>query len=149
MNPAVQRLFTAFAFMALAGILAFGGGIRYFCYCAGSVVITFHEHCHGDEGEEGPIHHGPVGHRHDHPGEQEHDEDDDHHHELVRSSTDLRLPDVVTAPELKLIPLLWTALCEWETDRPPASITERHGLRIAEVPPPLSHQVARAVVRLI
>jgi hypothetical protein len=145
-----QRLFTAFAFLALAGILAFGGGIRYFCYCAGNAVLTLHEHCHGEHGEHGHLDHAAPGHRHDdHHGDHEQDEHDDHHHELVEASTDLRLPDVVAAPELKLIPLLWTALCEWETVGNAASVAERPRPEIAEDPPPLSEQVARAVVRLI
>lgn len=144
-----KRAFSAFAFMALAGILAFGGGVRYFCYCAGTAVLTLDEHCHGDEGEEGPAHHAPVGHRHDHHGDQEQEDHDDHHHELVETSTDLRLPDVVSSPELKLLPLLWTTLSEWETAWNPAPAAERPLPGIAEDPPPSSHQVARAVVRLI
>jgi hypothetical protein len=145
----VQSFSTAFAFVALAGILAFGGGIRYFCYCAGTAVLTLHEHCHGDEGEHGPAHHAPVGHHHDQHGDHEQEDHDDHHHELVETSTDIRLPDVVTSPELRLLPLLWTALSEWETAWNPVSIAERPRLQIVEDPPPLSHQVARAVVRLI
>lgn len=146
----VQRLSTAFAFMALAGILAFGGGIRYFCYCAGTAVLTFHEHCHGEDGEHDHPDHAAPGHRHDdHKGGHEQEEHDDHHHELVESSTDLRLPDLVVAPEIRLIPLLWTALSEWGTAKSPASVAERPRLQIVEDPPPLAHQVARAVVRLI
>lgn len=145
-QPLAKRLFTAFAFMALAGILAFGGGIRYFCYCAGTAVLTLHEHCHGEHGEHGHLDHAASGHRHD---DREQDDHDNHHHELVEASTDLRLPDVVVAPELKLIPLLWTALCEWETVGNALSLVERPRPEIADDPPPLSEQVARAVVRLI
>lgn len=140
-----QRLFTAFAFLALAGILAFGGGIRYFCYCTGTAVLTLHEHCHGKDGEHGHQDHAAPGHRHD----DHHDDHEDHHHELVKSSTDLRLPDAVVTPELKLISLLWTALSEWETVGNATSVAERPRPEIADDPPPLSQQVARAVVRLI
>lgn len=142
----VQRLSTGVAFMALAWIVAFGGGIRYFCYCAGTAVLTPHKHCHGNEG---PVSHAAAGHRHDHQEDHENDDHDNHHHELVKSSTELRLPDVVTAPELKLIPLFWTALSEWESAWNSASVAERPRPKIAEDPPPLSHQVARSVVRLI
>lgn len=142
-----QRLFTAFAFVALVGTLAFGGGIRYFCYCAGTAVLTLHEHCHGEHDHHD---HAAPGHRHDdHEDGQEHEEHEEHHHELVKSSTDLRLPDVVAAPELRLISLLWAALSEWETVGNATSIAERPRPNIAEDPPPLSQQVARAVVRLI
>jgi|APTNR8051073442_1049403.scaffolds.fasta_scaffold54455_2 hypothetical protein len=145
-----QRLFTAFAFMALAGILAFGGGIRYFCYCAGTAVLTLHEHCHGEHGEQSHLDHAVPGHRHDdHEGDHEEEEHEDHHHELVKFSTDLRLTDVVVAPELRLIPLLWTSLSEWETVGNTTSFSERPRPEMAEDPPPLSLQVARAVVRLI
>ncbi len=149
----VKRLFTAFAFMALAGILAFGGAIRYLCYCAGTPVLTKHEHCHGEHGEHGPIDHAAPGHRHDehhdHDGDPRQEDHDDHRHELVKSSIELRLPEGVTAPELKLIPLLWTALGERDTAWNPASVSERPIPEIAEDPPPLTHQVVRAVVRLI
>lgn len=144
-----QRLSTAIAFTALAGILVFGGEIRYFCYCAGTAVLTPHEHCHGKHSDHGPIDHAPIGHRHDHRGDQEQEDHDNHHHELVETSTDIRLPDVVTSPELKLLPLLWAALSEWDTAWNPVSVSESPRLQIVEDPPPLSHQVARAVVRLI
>jgi hypothetical protein len=68
---------------------------------------------------------------------------------LVETSTDLRLPDVVTSPELRLLPLLWTALSEWEKAWNPVSVAERPRLQVVEDPPPLSQQVARTVVRLI
>lgn len=148
----VQRLLTAIAIVALAGLLAFGGGIRYLCYCAGSAVMTAHEHCHGDHGEAGPVDHAAAGHRHDHGdghGQDESEDHGEHHHEVVKSSTDLRLPDVVTAPEAKFIPLLWTALSEGVATRAPESAVESSRPPIEEPPPPLSHRVARAVVRLI
>lgn len=149
MAKPVQRLSTALAFLALAWTMAFGGGIRYFCYCAGTAVLTFHEHCHGGHGEHGHLDHGVPGHRHDdHEGDHDQDQHEEHHHEVVKSSTDLRLPDVVAAPGLKLIPLLWAAPGEWER-REIATPIELPRPEIAEAPPPLSQQVARAVVRLI
>lgn len=145
-----QRLFTAFAIVALAGILAFGGGIRYLCYCAGDAVFTPHEHCHDVHGEHRHPDHAAPDHRHDDQnGGHEQEEHGDHHHELVKSSTDLRVPDVVVAPELRLVPLLWTSLNEWDTSGNSAPFSERPCPGMAEDPPPLSHQVARAVVRLI
>lgn len=148
-SPLGKRVFTAIAFVALAGMLAFGGGVRYFCYCSGAAVLTLHEHCHGGHGEEGPVDHAPVGHRHDDRGGHESGDHDDHHHELVESSTELRLPDVVTAPEAKPLPLLWTAPSDRETFRAVKPAVERPRPRIAEDPPPLSQRVARSVVRLI
>lgn len=152
MIPAlIQRLFTAFAFVALAGLLAFGGGIRYFCYCAGTAVLTVHEHCHGDHGEEGPHLHGPPGHRHDPIGDSGDDDHghDDHHHDLVKSATDLRIPEVAAVPELKLQSLPWTAPGARVADRVSAGDADRPRPQVLEDPPPLSLQVARAVVRLI
>lgn len=151
-SPLGKRVFTAIAFVALAGMLAFGGGIRYFCYCAGAAVLTLHEHCHGVHGEEGPVDHAPAGHRHDDHGDcggHESGDHDGHRHELVESSTELRLPDVVTAPEAKPLPLLWTAPSPRETVRGGEPAVERPRPRIAEDPPPLSQRIARSVVRLI
>lgn len=151
-SPLGKRVFTAVAFVALAGMLAFGGGIRYFCYCSGAAVLTLHEHCHGVHGEKGPVDHAPAGHRHgdrgDH-GDRERGDHDGHRHELVESSTELRLPDVVTAPGAKPLPLLWAAASEGETARAGKPAGERPRPRIAEDPPPLSQRVARSVVRLI
>lgn len=144
-----QRFSTAFAFVALAGILAFGGGIRYFCYCAGSVVVSLHGHCQGGHGDEGRVHQSHPGHHHEDHTEHDHEDHEDHHHEQVKNSTDLRLPDVVAAPEPKPISLFWTALCEWDKARLPVSVAEKPRLQIVEDPPPVSRQLARSVVRLI
>lgn len=115
-------------------------------------MLTLHEHCHGAHGENGPVDHAPAGHRHgdhgDH-GDRERGDHDGHRHELVESSTELRLPDVVTAPGAKPLPLLWAAASEGETARAGKPAGERPRPRIAEDPPPLSQRVARSVVRLI
>ena len=79
----------------------------------------------------------------------DHEDHEDHHHEQVKNSTDLRLPDVVAAPEPKPISLFWTALCEWDKARLPGSVAEKPRLQIVEDPPPVSRQLARSVVRLI
>ncbi len=145
-----QRLSTSIAFVALAGILAFGGGIRYFCYCSGEVVVAAHDHCHGVHVDEGPVDHAPAGHRHDHDGGRGDSGDHgDHRHERVKSSTDLRLPDVVATPAAKPLSPLWSPLSQRAVARVPEAVIEISPPSIEESPPLLSHRVARAIVRLI
>lgn len=149
-----QRFQTLVALAALFGMLASGGGARYICVCSGTVVLTPHEHCHGIHGEEGPVLHAPPGHHHDThaPADApagEEDEHHGHHHDLVKAATDLRLPDWVDVPGLKSVPLPSASRDEIGRRLRFVSIHERPRPRIAEDPPPLSHRVVRAVVRLI
>jgi len=135
----VQRLSTAFALLALVVLLAFGGGIRYLCYCTGEVVVTVHEHCHG---------HDDADHHHEDSPSKEEDHGD-HDHELVKSPTDLRLPSNPGTPELKWVPLAWTplvavnAICLSPAEAGPAPVSTFHD------PPPPAPCVTRSVVFLI
>lgn len=135
----VQRFFTALALLALVVLLAFGGGIRYLCYCTGNLVVSLHEQCHG---------HGDAGHHdEDLPGEEE--DHSDHEHELVKSPTDLRLPSNPGTPELKWVPLAWTPLvaentiCLSPAEAGPAPVSS-----FLDPPPPVL-LVKRSVVFLI
>lgn len=140
----VQRFFTSIALLALVALLAFGGGIRYLCYCTGETVVTVHEDCHGhglDDHDDG-----------DHPVEgDDHGDHDhgDHDHELVKTSTDLRAPSNAAAPELKWQPLEWTPLLAELSSLLSPRETEPLSSSLLDDPPPPSLLVARSVVFLI
>lgn len=130
----VQRFFTSIALLALVALLAFGGAVRYLCYCTGEVIVTVHEDCHGHHDEDHPV---------------EGDDHGDHDHELVKTSTDLRAPSNAAAPELKWQPLEWTPLlAELPSDLSPTE-TEALPSSLLDDPPPPAVLVARSVVFLI
>lgn len=130
----VQRFFTSIALLALVVLLAFGGGVRYLCYCKGETVVTVHQDCHGHHDEDHPV---------------EGDDHGDHDHELVKTSTDLRAPSNVGAPELKWQPLDWTPLlAERLTILSPIE-AEAVPSPLLDDPPPPAVMVARSVVFLI
>lgn len=138
-SPLLQRLFTAFAMLALVVLLAVGGGFRYLCYCTGETIVTVHERCDG--------HHDEHSHHEDHPADQ--DGHEDHDHELVKTSTDLHAPSSAGAPELKWHPLPWTPLVAVVTSVISPAAVEATPLTPPDDPPPPSVLVARSVVFLI
>ncbi|MCB1205295.1 MAG: hypothetical protein KDN18_13625 [Verrucomicrobiae bacterium] len=149
-----KRLSTSIAIVALAGLLAFGGGIRYLCYCSGEVVVTVHEHCHdGGASHDSHVSHSHTSpdHRHDDHGShpEEPGEHGDHHHDLVKTPTDLRAPSIASAPELKLLPLLQAPLPVEAVVGPFAPRAEwTFASRFAD-PPPQWRDAVRSVVFLI
>ncbi|MBB5037565.1 hypothetical protein [Prosthecobacter dejongeii] len=106
MSRSYKRTITTIALLAMLMVQLSGGIFHYYCDCTGKSAITLDEHCHGENGELGPLNHAPSGHEHD----DDHDEtplnsDSHHHHDLVQTPTDTVPPDVAMAPVVCLMPI--------------------------------------------
>jgi hypothetical protein len=147
----IKRLTVAASLVAIMALQMSGGAVRYLCDCSGVAVVTAEEHCHGEHGEAGPLAHAPVGHDHDHDAPVEGSPAEDHHHDhlALDASEPGKLPSLVTAPALRLLPVFQVELTKVlavPADRfvaPPRPPRDDGG------PPPTSLLVTRSVVRLI